>query len=180
MGVHRIGHMQDPPRHVLGIDVDTKAAHFAIVDTHTGRFQTNSCVWPVGDFSEGRRLIEARLHVHRFTQALQAHFPALCVAVERPTGRFPKPALMMTAGVVCEAVGAASGVAPFFLAVAEWRKRIGLKGNCTKDDVVSWAQSVGWTGERVDQAEALGIAVAGCDAWGVEVPDLTQEFREAA
>ena len=87
------------------------------------------------------------------------------VAIERPTGRFPSPPLMMHAGVVAEALAHALGMAPWFVPVATWRKEIGLGGNASKDAVVEWAQTLGWQGTVVDQAEALGVAVAASKMW---------------
>lgn len=148
-----------------GIDPDTKGAHFAVLNLETGKFQTNSAIWDGLHVSPGRRLMECRMQTIRFSEAMVQHFPPSIIAVELPIG-FRKQkgqhALMMHAGVIAEAIGTGTTLAPFFLSTKEWRKPLGLPGggNATKAQVVEWAQSIGWKLGRVDQAEALGIAFA--------------------
>lgn len=151
---------------IWGIDCDVRGAHFGFVAFNSGTFQTNAVIWD--DLEDpGRRLIECRQHVKQFATAVQRDFPPSMIAVERPVGRFHKPPLMMHTGVIAEAIGAATGLAPFFLSTKEWRKLLGLPGggNATKDAVVEWARSRGWAHGPVDQAEALGVAFAARSVW---------------
>lgn len=148
---------------VWGVDVDTKAAHIASYDTEDDTVETWSVPWggdakqPVRRLCLCRNAIEADVLHHNPTPST--------VAIERPTGRFPSPSLMMHAGVVAEAMAHALGFAPWFVPVSTWRKEIGLKGNATKVDVVGWARGRGWRGESIDQAEAFGVAVAASLLW---------------
>lgn len=149
-----------------GVDCDTKAAHVASFNAYTGEFFTTSWGWkhdvsmlPVERLRLCREVVKAGASVRC------GFYPPMVIALELPTGRFPKPPLMMHAGVIAEGLAAGAGLTPWFLAVSEWRKGIGLKGNAKKAEVVAWAEALGWQGESVDQAEALGVAVAAANFW---------------
>lgn len=157
-----------------GVDVDTHAAHIAVVSIDGSRRITTAFRWerrrPTAGLAPARRLSECRDVVVLGASELAVEFPPATIAVERPTGAHPSPPLMMHAGVVAEALCSSTGLAPFFLAVAEWRKGIGLSGNCGKADVVAWATELGWEQTTVDEAEALGIATAAARAWRPPAP----------
>lgn len=151
---------------VWGVDLDVRAAHIARYDTETGEHLTDSCTWEGDAKHPVRRLCACRSAVESWVVRSSSDWWPDTVAVERPTGKYPSPSLMMHAGVVAEALAHALGMAPWFLSVSEWRKAAGLAGNSNKDQVVRWARSFyGFTGLSVDQAEALGVAVAASRIW---------------
>lgn len=167
---------------VWGIDPGGRAAHTAVINTRTGQYQTNSVQWGTKGVNFGRHLMDCHAHVSTFTAALAEAFPPVFVVMEQPTGRFPNPRLMMATGVIAATVGTVLALPVNLIAVASWRKAIGVGGGASKEQVVAWARERGWGTDVVDQAEALGVAVAGAGLWGIELPRLRPmvELGEAA
>lgn len=168
--------------YIYGIDPGGSAAHFAVINTQTGQYQTNSVQWGTKGIGLGRHLMECHAHVSTFTAALAEAFPPVFVAMEQPTGRFRNPRLEYATGVTAAAVGTVLALPVNFVAVKAWRQAIGVGGGASKDAVLAWARGQGWDTDTVDQAEALGIAVSGAGLWGIDLPGLRPmvELGEAA
>lgn len=166
-----------------GIDVSTSYLDLAFV-FEDGSWQTNRCFLdkdPKRDPVEHLVVIDRRWR--EFCAALVRHFPPVFVFIERPTGRFPQPQLVMTAGVVACGASAVTSVPVDWVAVASWKKACGLGGNAPKAKVFEWACSLGLLASAPqDAADALGIAAYGCSLvkeWEMPVwtdpPDYTVE-----
>lgn len=157
---------------IWGVDVSTKQIDVAIV-AEDGTWQCNACVFRQGkDPDPGERMQTIHSQWSRFASALYEHFAPAFVFIERPTGRFPAPTLMMTAGVVAAGTNHATSVPVEFVAVASWKKAIGLGGNASKGVVRTWAEGRGGLITSQDAADALGIAAYGCsviDEWDAPV-----------
>ena len=153
---------------VWGIDISTKQIDIAFV-TAEGVWQTNSSVLPKKSTDDvGTRLCAAWDTVARFADAMNSHFPPVYVMLERPTGRFQSPSLMMTAGIVAGAIASTVEVPMDFIAVSSWKAAVGLGGNASKASVRQWAENLGGSIVSQDAADALGIAsAAACrvDGW---------------
>ena len=153
---------------VWGIDISTKQIDIAFV-TAEGVWQTNAAVLPKTKVDDvGSRLFAAWTTIARFADAMRDHFPPVYVMLERPTGKFQSPSLMMTAGVVAGAVASQVEVPMDFIAVSSWKAAIGLGGNASKAAVRQWAENLGGSIASQDAADALGIAsAAACrvDGW---------------
>jgi hypothetical protein len=156
-----------------GVDVSTEFVDVAIV-FEDGRWQTNRCFL---DKRKDRHPVDHLAVIDRrwseFVTALVGHFPPVFVFVERPTGRFPQPQLVMAAGVVACATKRAADVPVEWVAVASWKKATGLGGNASKQQVFEWARALGlWSYAPQDAADALGICAYGCsvvEEWAAPV-----------
>ncbi len=154
--------------HLWGVDPSAaKGAAIAFWDLTTDQFQTNLIAWGGTSKNPGERLMLCRASVREFAEAMRNHWPPVAIAVERPAGPRPNPPLVMHAGVIAEALGAGGGVAPYFVATAEWRATLGvpMPRSDKKAAVVEWAHSIGWKGGTEDEAEALGVCFSGVQWW---------------
>lgn len=146
-----------------GIDVSTSFVDIAFV-FEDGQWQTNRCCLDKDtkrDPVEHLAVIDERWR--QFAEAMVGHFPPVFVFVERPTGRFPQPQLVMAAGVIACGASAVTRVPVDWVAVASWKKACGLGGNARKEHVFEWARSLGlWSYAPQDAADALGVAAYGC------------------
>ena len=151
--------MLTPKKNVVwGIDVSTKQVDFALL-AEDGSWQCNATVLHGRKPDDpGKRFAEVQETVGRFASSLAAHHPPVYVMIELPTGRFPNPQLMMTAGVAAAAIACATRAPLDFCAVSTWKAEIGLGGNATKEAVKLWAENLGGVVASQDAADALGIA----------------------
>lgn len=104
--------------------------------------------------------------------------PALpsAVLVERPTGRFPNPALQQACGVIQAAVYAELlhelWATPVFLVpVASWKRAAVGSGRASKAEVMRWAAGHAEVLTE-DEADALAIACAGHALYGAKVREV--------
>lgn len=150
-----------------GIDPSAaKGAAFGFYNAYTGQCQTNVVNWEGGAKNPGFRLMECRAQTIRFAEAAVEHFPPLTIAIERPIGR-PNPPLTMHTGVIAEAVGTGTALPPWFVNVSEWRSSLtGLPSSkVQKQDIIDWAEGMGWKGGTEDEAESAGIAFHAAALW---------------
>lgn len=164
-----------------GIDLGSTRAGFCFLNADTGTWQTNAVTWRKGKTGDARSLIACREHVIRFSTAMLQHFPPATICYEAPTGKFPKPTLGMHAGVTIEAVTTGTGLAPWPVPVASWKKKALGSGNVDKEAYLDWAMELGCP-DDADQAAALGVAVyAACEALGFDSQRLVANaYPEAA
>ena len=161
--------MLSPGRPVVwGIDLSTKQLDLAFV-ADDGSWQTNASKLPRSrDDDPSVVLAKAWDQATQFFSVMAVHFPPVYVLVERPTGRFPSPSLMMTAGIVAGALGKCVDAPVDFVAVSSWKAAIGLGGNASKGSVRQWADNLGGSIASQDAADALGVGSAAalrCDGW---------------
>lgn len=100
--------------------------------------------------------------------------PPAAVLVERPTGRFPNPALMQACGVIQAAIYGAVlhglWATPVFLVeVARWKKAVLGSARADHEQRVRWARGEVPTVADGDEADALAIACAGHVLFGASV-----------
>ncbi len=148
-----------------GLDLGSRRAGVAVIDA-TGRFSTFAIEWQLPrakPLPPGRLLLIARANMHQYARALAMSYPPSTVAYEVPSGRFPNPILMLTAGVLVEAAGDATDRVPWPLTVTEWKKQAIGAGNATKDDVHAWARALGSRTDDQEQLDALGVAAVAAE-----------------
>lgn len=146
---------------VWGIDVSTRRIAFA--STLSG-YSASVDLPPLRP--GGARLVEARKAIRSFAPVFAGSHPPLCVWLEEPTGRHPKPTLGHMVGVAIEALYSSLAslyshpVEVFQVPVATWKKYAVGRGNADKPAVMEWARTVGDPSNQ-DEADALGIAYGG-------------------
>lgn len=147
--------------HVWGIDVSTLQTDVATV-RRDGRWETHVWDWPKSPGAE--RLDWIRRSVVLAADRLALEYPPMAVFIEQPMGRHPSPPLVMAAGAVAGAVyGAlrdvyAHPVMVEFANISDWKKEAVGHSNASKEQVLRWARSLGYTGLEQDPADALGVA----------------------
>lgn len=157
---------QSASRWVWGVDPSTKLVAIA-------------CVGPDGEHVESREFLKDRWHgarladIRRVTRSLVAllaeRCPPLYVFVEQPAafGHPPEPQLMYAVGVIQEAVFSAlefrfpHPVEVRTVPIGQWKKAALGNGAAKKPEIMRWAERRGHFGLLQDEADALGIAVAG-------------------
>jgi hypothetical protein len=149
------------PAWVWGVDVAVERLDFAFIH-RSGAYQINHVAVPP-NLKGAARLASLYTCVGQFAHVMRAFCPPLIVYVERPTGQHPNPALDHAAGVAQASIyDALAAYWPFpvdvqLVAIADWKKKIGLSGNAGKPEVAAWAAERGYEG-RQDGADALGVA----------------------
>lgn len=145
---------------VWGVDVSTTRVAFASTNGRTLSAE-------ISKLDGAARLAQAREEATYAARSFTVpDNDPLCVWVEQPTGKHPKPTLVQMVGVVSEAIYAALStlyahpVTIYPIAVASWKKAALGFGNADKDDVMAWAQML-WDPANQDEADALAIAFAG-------------------
>jgi Holliday junction resolvasome RuvABC endonuclease subunit len=148
------------PEHVWGVDVAVSHLAFAFAPLPDGPVDVAS-LNTLTDTREGQRLGLLDRQVRIYAQQVAGEYPAACVWVEQPTGRFPSPQLMYAAGVVQAALFETLACPVWTVPVSTWKQRTVGKGNATKTDVFLWASRRQPTVETQDEADAYCIAAAG-------------------
>jgi hypothetical protein len=83
----------------------------------------------------------------------------IAVGIEEPTGKFKPGSGFRVQGAVLAMIPSRILVQPF--TPSEWRHKVGLKGNCSKQDVFDWVtETLGGRPRSQDAADAYGIALA--------------------
>lgn len=95
------------------------------------------------------------------------------VVVEQPVGRNSSPSLDHMTGVVLAALGVTQTCPIITLVPGQWKKLAIGSGKATKPEIMLWARGRGYQGSVQDEADALGIAVAGLQI-------LEREYGEKA
>lgn len=92
---------------------------------------------------------------------LAVQCPPCAVFVEQPfaAGRGVEPELYYAVGVIQAVLAEFAPVQT--IPVPTWKKQAVGYGAAKKPDVLRWAQRKGYEGESQDEADAIGIAVAG-------------------
>lgn len=143
---------------VWGADVSTKGMALAIV----GGENPLTLTIPFADKARGaKRLADAHVRLHQWLPDYLRWGDPDAVFVEQPFGKFPKASLEQMVGVVLCAFGQVVSAPVVELPVARWKALSVGKGNATKAEVLDWAHSLGYRGASEDEADALGVAVAG-------------------
>lgn len=163
----------------VGVDVSTK--RLALADSHG---YTDSLMLMTSP-DRAANLADAHhrsgIFARQFLDGRKVH----AVFIETPGGKFLHPYLMQTVGAVTAGIWWGlrgvdrHPVTCFAVPVATWKKRSVGKGNAGKPEILAWAQERGYEGqcsgclargkacrkpsEAHDEADALGIALAGLD-----------------
>lgn len=153
---------------IWGMDIDSKQAAIACINAETGAYQTNAVRWRKDRprksevMSQERSLAACRLAIRRFVPIMAKHFPPAACAYELPIGTYPKPMMLMHAGVIVENTLDLLNLAPFQYSSTHWKARVGLKGNANKEAVAEWARNHGAArySDDQNQFDALGVATA--------------------
>jgi len=145
---------------VWGVDVSTKRLAFGFSNGDT---TTLSLAVEEGS----RRLSEAHSAISQRSAELAGSYPPFCVFVEEPMGKFHNRSLDNMAAITQAAIYSALETRyPYPVSVLtipppQWKSTIGIPGNASKEEVMAWARSVGYSGDSQDEADALAIAYAG-------------------
>lgn len=150
-----------PDHWVWGIDLSTTAVDLVVVNA-AGEYQHIASI-PRATQTLPERLAAQLEQTEQFARAMAGHYPPLTVYVELPTGLHPNPPLMMACGVVLTALERALQDQPFpvgihHIPVSSWKQAAVGNGNANKGTILTWASGLGYTGERQDGADALGVA----------------------
>lgn len=147
--------------YVWGVDVAVARLAFAFAPMDGSQIQVET-LHTGSDAREGQRLgwIDRQVRIYAGRQAGK-RWPAACVWVEQPSGRFRNPQLLYTAGVVQAALFEALAVPVWTIPSSTWKQRTVGKGNASKEQVSAWvtAQGAGFNGQ--DEADAYAIGAAG-------------------
>ena len=144
---------------VWGLDISTKCVAVAIVRDGRGPvFDTT----PLKSHLKGaQRLHAAHKSMTLAVKTLKDPYPPDAVFVEMPAGKHVPPTLIHHVGVVLAALGGLR--CPVVeLTVSGWKELALGQGNASKEKILLWAIGEGYRGHSQDEADALGVAVAGC------------------
>jgi Holliday junction resolvasome RuvABC endonuclease subunit len=154
-----------------GLDCSTKCIALCVYDGD--RFEH----WPTIRFQPVHKGAQRLAHAHALLTPWlfdASHWtPPDAVFVEQPAGKFPKPTLEHMVGVVLMTVAEVTTAPVLTLPVPQWKHMSIGKGNASKEQLMEWARERGYEGDSQDEADALGIAVAGHHI-------LERDVREAA
>jgi Holliday junction resolvasome RuvABC endonuclease subunit len=164
---------------VWGIDCGSARIGFGVADTDAEVIDTRAVAWRVPD---PRKVLQLSNSLRQCEDALLAFFEARAnvqapdsIAYERPSGTHANPSLMMHTGVIVLAAAKATGRAPWaFAGAPEWKKVIGLPGNCNKAKVNAWCLERGMDLEiarDIDRTDAAAIAAAAAFKWDGCAPE---------
>jgi Holliday junction resolvasome RuvABC endonuclease subunit len=148
--------------YVWGIDVAISRLAFACAEEH-GEAVAVETLTTRNDATEGERLGLLDRQVRLFARLLAARYQPAVVWVEQPSGRHRALQLAYVTGVVQAACFEALRCPVWTIPSSAWKKRAlgDGRGNATKPQVAEWATSQGFAFDSQDEADAIGIAVAG-------------------
>jgi Holliday junction resolvasome RuvABC endonuclease subunit len=149
-------------QYVWGVDVAISRVAFALAELDGDGLAVRTLVTR-SDATEGERLglLDRQLRV--YVRQLHDAFPAAVVWVEQPSGRHRALQLTYCTGVIQAALFEALRVPVWTIPSSAWKVRaLGAgRGNATKQQVAAWVDSLGYEPGSQDEADAIGIAVAG-------------------
>lgn len=146
--------------HVWGVDpaVDRLAFAFARVDSSAIEVET---VRTDSSATEGERLGWLDRQVRIFARQRAGEFPAACVWVEQPSGKFRNLTLAYAVGVIQAALFEVLGCPVWTIPSSAWKQRTVGVGNASKEQVAAWVLEQGASVNGQDECDAYAIAAAG-------------------
>lgn len=145
---------------VWGIDVSTTRLAFAFASLDTTAVKVETLITRTEE-REGARLGLLDRQLRIFGRLRGAMYPPACVWVEQASGRFQAPQLLYAIGVIQAALAETLPCPVWTVPSSAWKKRSVGRGNASKEQIAAWAESSGYEFEGQDEADAIGIAVAG-------------------
>jgi hypothetical protein len=160
------GHRPQDGLWVWGVDVSTKRLAVGFSDgqeLHVESVDFNRKLF------HGLRLEDIFTRTRTFAAAWAKRYPPLYVFVEQPAafGRPPEPQLMYAVGMVQGALTYAlhyvhpHPVEVRTVPIGTWKSRALGNGAAKKPEIMDWAVKHGYRGLLQDEADAMGIALAG-------------------
>lgn len=149
---------------VWGVDVALSRLAIACASLATSDVAVVTVPISVGDATEGERLALLDRQVRSNACKLAALFPPTVVWVEQPSGRHRALQLTYCTGVVQAAMFEVLGGVPVWsIPSSAWKRRAlgDGHGNASKAQVRAWVDGLGVEVDGQDEADAVGIAVAG-------------------
>lgn len=152
---------------VFGVDASTRAVSVAVLNDGAPSSLRVECRTVVidakGKLRGAERCLAHRRALDGFLADLTASGgPVDLIAVEQPVGAHVAPASLMCLGVLLASLADVVGCPVVELTPTMWKKAALGKGNASKADVMRWAWvAYGHDGDVQDEADALGVAVAG-------------------
>jgi len=124
------------------------------------------------DTTEGERLGLLDRQVRIFARQCAGAWPPAVVWVEQASGRFQKPQLLYSIGVVQAAIFETLRCPVWTVPSGKWKRTALGRGNATKEQIAAWVAERDSRPATQDEADAYAIAYAGREMfvqrrWGV-------------
>lgn len=145
---------------VWGIDPAVSRLAFAFAPVDGGSIEVET-LHTATDATEGERLGLLDRQVRIAARQLAGSYPPAVVWVEQPSGRWRNLTLAYAVGVVQAALYEALQVPVWTIPASAWKLRTVGVGNATKPQAMAWVRRLGVEVDGQDEADAVGIAVAG-------------------
>lgn len=145
-----------PGTWVWGIDLSTKAIDIASRSV-TGGIEWHT-VWLGGTSDRARCYADALTDLSLAVRAIAGYRPPTIIVIEDPYVKFGDQSYML--GVLALTMGICHlrTLAPVHaVASATWKATCG-NGAAKKEQIFDWARAEGYTGDRQDHADAIGIS----------------------
>jgi Holliday junction resolvasome RuvABC endonuclease subunit len=167
--------------HVWAIDPGLSRVAFAFADVDSDAVEVETLTTRTTE-REGARLglLDRRLRI--YARQAAGRYPPACVWIEQPSGRFTNLQLTYAVGVIQAALFETLACPVWTIPSGAWKLRSVGAGNATKEQVRAWVDRLGVEVENQDEADAVGIAVAGramllSGSWAASAAELSSLRR---
>lgn len=143
-----------------GVDVAVSHLEFAFADMEADSVHVESLITKT-DAREGERLGLIDRQVRIYARQMMERFRPHVVWVEQPSGAVNDLQLVYCAGVVQAALFETLHCPVWTVPSGHWKKIALGFGNASKAQVAAWCEREGYQFDGQDQADAIGVAVAG-------------------